>query len=118
MEINVLFVDDEKEFVDTLAERLAMRMINASVVYNGKEALQFLKENIPDVMVLDLNMPEMSGNEVLHRVRKSHPDVAVIILTGHGSDKDREILEAMGAAGYLTKPVDIDVLLGKIKELN
>jgi DNA-binding NtrC family response regulator len=70
-----------------------------------------VKYNTPDVMVLDLRMPGIDGLEVLRRVRKSHPQIRVIILTGHGSERDREVAERIGAFDYLQKPVDIQVLV-------
>ncbi|NJB67805.1 CheY-like chemotaxis protein [Desulfobaculum xiamenense] len=111
----VLLVDDEREFVETLSERLTMRDVGSAVVYDGKQALDLLQEEEPEVMILDLKMPGMDGIEVLRRVRRDHPNVAVIILTGHGSDRDRETCMALGAFAYLQKPVDIDVLSSTVK---
>lgn len=106
----LLLVDDEREFVHTLSERLLMREIGSAVVYDGEQALAFVEESEPEVMVLDLKMPGIDGLEVLHRVKAAHPHVQVIILTGHGSKEDeRDCMEA-GAFAYLQKPVDIDVL--------
>ena len=106
----LLLVDDEREFVHTLSERLLMREIGSAVVYDGEQALAFMEEDEPDVMVLDLKMPGIDGLEVLRRVKAAHPQVQVIILTGHGSKEDeRNCLDA-GAFAYLQKPVDIDVL--------
>ncbi|WP_337429533.1 response regulator, partial [Desulfovibrio sp.] len=82
-EIKILLVDDEKQFVDTLAERLAMRGFSARVAYDGPQALKAVEEPT-DVIVLDLRMPGMDGFEVLRSVKKSNPQVQVIILTGHG----------------------------------
>lgn len=111
----VLLVDDEKDFVTTLSERLEMRDIEPAVVYSGEEALNLLQEEAPDVMVLDLRMPGIDGIEVLKRVKAEYPRVAVIILTGHGSEKDRELCMALGAFAYLEKPVDIDELSATMK---
>ena len=106
----VLLVDDEKDFVTTLSERLQMRDVEPAVVYSGEEALNLLEDETPDVMVLDLRMPGIDGIEVLKKVKQEHPSVAVIILTGHGSEKDRELCMSLGAFAYLEKPVDIDEL--------
>lgn len=114
---NVLLVDDEKEFVDTLAERISLRMLNPLVAYSGQEALDMMQETTPDVVVLDLKMSEMDGSEVLFRIRESYPGVSVIILTGHGDENDRLTMEKMGAAGYLQKPVDIEILLETINRV-
>jgi len=112
----ILLVDDEKEFVHTLSERLKTRNLESSIAYDGEQALEMLKDDFPDVMVLDLMMPGIDGIETLRRVKAGHPDVEVIILTGHGSDKEKEIAEDLGAFAYLQKPVNINDLALKMKE--
>jgi CheY-like chemotaxis protein len=112
----VLLVDDEREFVQTLSERLQMREYGSAVAYDGEEALSILAEEEPEVMVLDLKMPGIDGLEVLRRVRRKHPNVEVIVLTGHGSKEiERECLE-LGACAYLEKPVDMETLTAKMQE--
>ncbi|MFC1729477.1 response regulator [candidate division KSB1 bacterium] len=106
----ILLVDDEVEFVHTLSERLKSRNLDASFVYNGEEALEFVNEEEPDVMILDLKMPGIDGIEVLRKVKESHPKIEVIVLTGHGSEKEQKVAEELGAFAYLHKPVDIEVL--------
>jgi CheY-like chemotaxis protein len=106
----ILLVDDEKDFVLTLSERLEMRDMAPVVAYDGEQALNILQEEEPEVIVLDLKMPGIDGIEVLRRVKKEHPAVEVIILTGHGSEKDRELCMQLGAFAYLEKPVDIETL--------
>jgi DNA-binding NtrC family response regulator len=112
----VLLVDDEEEFVNTLSERLEMRDLNSETALNGEQALQIVTDEEPDVMVLDLKMPGIDGMEVLRRVRKAYPKVQVIILTGHGTDKDAEEAKKLGAYSYLQKPVDIDHLVKVMKD--
>ena len=113
-DIKILLVDDEKQFVDTLAERLAMRGFTARVAYDGPQALKAVEEPT-DVIVLDLRMPGMDGFEVLRNVKKSNPQVQVIILTGHGGDPEEQTAYRMGAYNFLKKPMDIDELLGSIR---
>jgi CheY-like chemotaxis protein len=112
----VLLVDDEREFVDTLSERLLAREMASTVAYNGEDALSQVARDEPEVMVLDLKMPGIDGMEVLRKVRAERPNVEVIILTGHGSEKDRALAEELGAFAYLQKPVDIDVLTQTMKD--
>lgn len=114
----VLLVDDEREFAQTLSERLMMRDMGSAVVYDGESALNLVSDDEPEVMVLDLKMPGIDGIEVLRRVKQEHPGVEVIILTGHGSEKDREVCMELGAFAYLHKPVDIDVLSETLKAAN
>lgn len=112
----VVLVDDEKEFVETLSERLLMRDMGAAVVYNGEQALSLMEKEEPEVMVLDLKMPGINGMELLGRVKREHPFVEVIVLTGQGSEEDREACLEMGAFAYLEKPVDVDVLAKTMRD--
>ena len=114
----VLLVDDEREFVQTLSERLLMRDMGSAIAYDGESALELIREDEPEVMILDLRMPGIDGIEVLRRVKQTNPDVEVIILTGHGSEADRESCMGLGAFAYLQKPVDIDKLSETIKRAN
>jgi two-component system, OmpR family, response regulator CpxR len=112
----VLLVDDEVEFVDTLSERLMSRNIMTSVAYSGEEALESLNKELPDVIILDLKMPGIDGIEVLRKVKKEHPETEVIILTGHGSEKEKILSYELGAFAYLEKPVNIDILSETMKK--
>ena len=113
--LNVLFVDDEEDFVRTMAERMEMREVGSDVALDGMQALQMLEDEIPDVMVLDLRMPGLDGMEVLRRVKNAYPQVEVIIMTGHGSESDEEEARRLGAYDYLHKPVDINDLMEIIR---
>jgi two-component system response regulator CpxR len=114
----VLFVDDEREFVQTVSQRLISRDVGTYGVYNGEEALELINQDRPDVMVLDLKMPGLHGTEVLRRTKEIAPQVEVIILTGHGTVKDEQECMALGAFAYLNKPVDIEQLSATIKAAN
>jgi CheY-like chemotaxis protein len=114
----VLLVDDEREFVESLSERLIMRQMGSAVAYDGESALDLINEDEPEVMILDLKMPGIDGIEVLRRVKATRPDIEVIILTGHGSDADRDVCMKLGAFAYLNKPVDIDLLSDTLKKAN
>ena len=111
----ILLVDDEREFVQTLSERLMMRDLGSAVAYDGESALEVAREDEPDVMILDLKMPGIDGIEVLRRIKKTQPEIEVIILTGHGSEADKTTCMQLGAFAYLQKPVDIDELSATIK---
>ena len=106
----VVLVDDEREYVETLSERLQMRDMGTNIVYDGKEALSVLDKEEPEVMVLDLKMPGIDGMEVLRHIREEHPKVKVIVMTGQGSEEDKESCMKLGAFAYLEKPVDVEVL--------
>jgi len=113
--LKVLLVDDEKEMVTALAERLSLRDVDAEWVTCGKDAIALLGEKHFDVLVLDVKMPGMGGLETMEEIQKVKPESKIIFLTGHGSTSDREACEEAGAFSYLMKPVDIDVLIQELK---
>ncbi len=115
MRTDILIVDDEVDFAETFAERLRLRGFCVSVAYGGELALQILEESAVAVMVLDLKMPGIDGLEVLRRVKKSHPEVEVIILSGHGSELDEAYGRSLGAFEYLRKPADIGDVVEAVK---
>jgi len=112
---NVLLVDDEVAFVDTFAERLELRNFEISKAFSGPEALQILEQNSNiEVVILDVKMPDMDGIETLADIKRKHPLVEVMMLSGH-ADVDSAI-EGMkqGAFDYLMKPVDMDQIITKV----
>ena len=113
---NVLLVDDEREFVTTLSERLALRSIASRVVFDGESALREVAENPPHLVILDVMLPGMKGLEVLRGIRAGFPNVKVILLTGHGTTKNGIEGMKLGAFDYMIKPLDIDVLIEKMTE--
>ena len=106
----VLLVDHEREFVQTLSERLITCDIGAEVCYDAETALELIKEEEPEVMILDLRMPGVDGFQVLKKVKATRPNVEVIILTAHESRHEKEECMRLGAFAYLQKPVDIVLL--------
>jgi CheY-like chemotaxis protein len=116
MPSKVLLVDDEREFVQTLSERLIMRDMGSAVAYDGESALNLIKEDEPEVIIVDLKMPGVDGLEVLRKVKEKRPEIEVIILTGHGHEEDRQLCLELGAFAYLQKPLDINVLSETIQK--
>jgi two-component system, OmpR family, response regulator CpxR len=114
--LRILLVDDEKEFVQTLSERLKMRQFTNEIAYNGQQALDFTNEEDTEVILLDLKMPGIDGFEVLKTIKETKPHIEVIILTGHGSEADRETCMNLGAFAYLQKPADIDLITQTMKK--
>ena len=109
MPSKVLLVDDEREFIQTLSERLMMRDMGSAVAYDGESALKLIKDDEPEVIIVDLKMPGIDGFDVLRKVKETHPEIEVIIVTGHGSEEDRRLCMDLGAFAYLQKPLDINV---------
>ncbi len=118
MPSKVLLVDDEREFVHTLSERLIMRDMGSAVAYDGESALKLIKEDEPEVIIVDLKMPGVDGIEVLRKVKETRPEIEVIIVTGHGHDEDRQLCMDLGAFAYLQKPLDINALSETIQKAN
>lgn len=113
--MKALLVDDEKELVTTLAERLMFRDIEADWATSGQEALKMAEETAYDVAVLDVKMPKMSGITLMNRLRERHSAMKFIFMTGHGSEEDFKTGSA-DASHYLVKPVKLEALLEKMKE--
>lgn len=114
--MKVLVVDNEVEFASTLAERLRLRKIEAESVYSGADALAAVPRFLPDVVILDLQMPDMSGLDVLSRIKEIDPAIEVILLTGHGSFDAGITSMELGAFDYIVKPVDLTLIMEKIAE--
>jgi len=115
-DLKILLVDDEKDFIRSLSERLEMRDLKTGVAFNGEEALAAIKDINPGIILLDLKMPGMSGLEVLALVKKTYPHIEVIMLTGHGTEREGDIARRLGAFDYLQKPVKLDHLLKTLKK--
>jgi DNA-binding response OmpR family regulator len=114
--IRLLLVDDERAFVDVLSNRLGRRGISVTKAYSGSEAIRVLRGEDFEVAVLDLKMEDMDGIEVLKMFKKMLPSMAVIMLTGHGSEQAAKMGIECGALDYLTKPCEFEELMAKIRE--
>ena len=117
MPANILLVDDEQGFVETLAKRVANRGLTVHTAMSGQEALDFLAKNhFVDVVVMDVKMPGIDGTETLQLIKSAHPLVEVIMLTGHATVESA--IEGMksGAFDYLMKPAELEDLLVKVNE--
>ena len=112
----ILIIDDEVEFASTLRQRLVLREMNVQDAHSGAEGLEQLAEYRPDIVLLDLKMPDMNGLDILGLIKEKYPQTEVIMLTGHGSVAAG--IEAMekGAFDYIMKPVDLRDLLVKIEQ--
>ncbi len=114
--INLLLVDDENQFRQTVAKRLMKRGANVRQASSGQECLDSMAKDPVDVVVLDMKMPGMDGIETLHRIKEKHPDTEVIMLTGHASTRDGVDGIKSGAFDYLSKPVELEHLISKIRQ--
>ena len=114
--IRILIVDDEAEAGEILGLRLKRRGCTPAYMPGGREALDYLAKETPDVVILDVKMPGMDGLETLQRIRKDHPSLPVIILSGHADMQDAARGMELGAFFYLLKPVNIEELCHKIED--
>ena len=112
----VLVVDDERDFLESLVRRLQRRGLDARGVDSGMEALKLVAEDPPEVVVLDVKMPDMDGIATLKAIKDRDPKVEVILLTGHASVGSGVEGEALGAFDYLIKPVKLDDLIERIRD--
>ncbi len=112
----ILLVDDEVEFTLALAERLQLRKYDVRTAGSALEALAFIHDRPPDVVILDLKIPGMDGIETLKTIKKLNPNIEVIMLTGHGDAGSVEEGMKNGAFEYIMKPVDIGDLITKIEK--
>jgi len=115
LKIRVLLVDDEKEFLETLAERLEIRGFAVLTALNGSDALAIVQEKEQDVVVLDVKMPGMDGIDVLREIKRSKPLVEVIMLTGYATVPAAIEGMKLGAFDFLLKPSETEDLINKIE---
>ncbi len=115
-DLSVMIVDDEEDFLETLVKRLEKRDVKVIGAKSGEEALELLQESPVDVVVLDVKMPGMDGIEALKEIRRRHPLVEVVLLTGHASTEVAIKGMELGAFDYLMKPIGMDELLYKVQD--
>lgn len=108
---DLLIIDDEERYVDMLAKRLKLRGCQSKVCYNGNDGISLVKRFRFHLVVLDLQLPDVYGSEVLKQIKEISPHLPVIILTGHGTEADREECMGAGALDFIHKPLEIDDLI-------
>ena len=114
MKIKVLLVDDEKEFVVVLSERLEIRGFDVKTALSGEEALRWIYKSEFDVVLLDVMIPGENGMEILKEIKRARPFIHVIMLTGHAKIDTAVRGMELGAYDYLLKPLEIEPLVEKI----
>jgi DNA-binding NtrC family response regulator len=115
--IHFLLVDDEKVLIETIAERLRIKGFTVDCAFSGNEALnQLSRSDTIDIVVLDIQMPDLDGMRILERIKEKHPLVEVIMLTGHATVQSAVEALKFGAYDYLLKPCDFNDLISKAKK--
>ncbi|MCI7454141.1 MAG: sigma-54 dependent transcriptional regulator [Spirochaetales bacterium] len=112
----ILIVDDEKNIVSGLEEAFTLEGYSVLTAYDGKEAWDKVNTNNVDLVITDLRMPMMNGNELVERISSSYPMLPVIVLTGHGTIETAVESMRKGAVDFFTKPVDLDKLFLVVKK--
>lgn len=121
--VKILIVDDERDFLETMSFWLKSKGYIVDMADNGRSAVEIIKQNLPDVVFLDVVMPEMDGIETLREIRKVSPELSVVMVTAHTSNKKITDAEELGVAGFFRKSADfshaakmIQVCLDKLKD--
>ncbi|ROL59803.1 DASS family sodium-coupled anion symporter [Bacteroidetes/Chlorobi group bacterium MS-B_bin-24] len=113
----LLIIDDEQVFLESISSQLKLRGFDVITRTSGKDVEQLIKKDESiDVVLLDLKMPDMDGEEVLKRIKETRPEVQVVILTGHGDTESAVQLARMDAFSYLQKPVELEKLIDVLKK--
>lgn len=118
----ILIIDDEEDFARTLAGRLELRGLNVRFAFSGEEGLALLRSAPPDLLLLDMRMPGLSGVDTLRRLRagEARPCPAglpVCIVSGHAEEQNLQEAEELGIQGYFSKPLQFSELLDAIAKL-
>lgn len=115
--IKFLIVDDEQDVVDNVSELFTLRNYSVITATSGTKALELVKKENPNIIILDIRMPDISGMDVLKEVRKNYPKIRVIMLTGVEDEETKNMAIGLGASGYLTKPYSYSELIELSRKL-
>jgi CheY-like chemotaxis protein len=116
MSVKVLVVDDEKDFLDIIAQRIGARGMDVSTASSAEDALNMVEEESYDVVVMDFMMPALDGFKALKLMKTKQPEVQIILLTANVPDEKRIEARALGALDVIEKPPDLNDLIRKIKK--
>lgn len=112
----ILVVDDEEGACEFLKTFLEDRGYETIFALNGRDALKLIKERAPDLVFLDIRMPEMNGMEMLSELKKQHIDANVVLMTGVDEERELEKARALGAKDLVEKPVELKILNEMVKK--
>jgi two-component system KDP operon response regulator KdpE len=112
---HVLIVDDEPQLLRTLVLSLTQRGFEVSTAADGHTALQLAHTTAPDLLLLDLGLPDLDGLDVIQRLRRDDPALPIIVLSARSGSNDKIVALDLGAVDYVTKPFDINELLARLR---
>lgn len=115
----ILIVEDDLDISRTIELHLVSLGFEVLVAFDGKNGLKMAKISKPNLIILDLGLPQLPGEEICRELRKEEgsQDIPIVMVSAKGTDVDRVIGRVIGANYYISKPFDLDLLEGKIKEL-
>lgn len=114
----ILIVDDEQDIVESLKFVLETADFTCYCAYNGEDGLRLAKELVPDLIILDVMMPKISGFKIsrLLKYDAKYKDIPILMITARSQEKDKMIGEETGADEYITKPFDLDEVVKKVEQ--
>ena len=114
----VLIVDDEPDIVETLKFVLEIEGMNCKTAFDGEEALNKVKSEMPDLIILDVMLPKINGYKICRLLKfdSKYKEIPILMVTARSQEEDKVIGEETGADEYITKPFDIDDLVQKVKK--
>ncbi len=115
MSTKVLIVDDEKDFLDIMAERMGARGMDVSTDTSAEDALAMVLTKSYDAVIMDFLMPEMNGFKALKLFKETRPDLQIILLTANVREQERVEAKKLGAMDVIEKPADLNLLTQKIE---
>jgi len=115
MSEKVLLVDDEKEFLEIMSERMKSRGMEVTTAASADKVLSLIEKESFDAIVMDFQMPGMDGMEALKAIKDKKPELQIILLTGYATVEKTVEAMKIGATDFLEKPADLEALSEKIK---
>jgi DNA-binding response OmpR family regulator len=117
MSLRVVIADDEKVVNDLVKMFIEQKGFEAFSAFSGAEAIELVEKNLPEIIILDIGLPDMTGLEVVKRIRPIAPNIKIIITTGYRDDELEEQAQGLGINQYVKKPFAIQELINEILAL-
>ena len=117
MAVKILVVDDQPGIRDLLLTFFELEGFEVSTVAGGRQAIERVEQEPPDLVIMDIKMPGMTGLDALREIRKNNSRLAVIMMTACGSEKEFEVMRELRVGRFIAKPFDLMVLKAAVTEL-